>query len=64
VQPELQERTFTLGPAIPAGTAEALIAAWEKLGLRPSETSRILQDLYEGSRKAVSGAMEGGSSNG
>lgn len=58
LQPQLQDRTFTLGHATPAGTAEILIAAWEKLGLRPGETSRILQDLYEGNRKAVSGAVE------
>lgn len=64
VQPELQERTFTLGYATPAGTAEVLVAAWEKLGLRPGETVRILQDLYEGNRKAVSGAAGRGSGNG
>ncbi|MGD9006900.1 MAG: AAA domain-containing protein [Desulfobacteraceae bacterium] len=57
VQPHLQESTFTLGHAAPAGTAEILVAAWEKFGLRPGETSRILQDLYEGNRKAVSGAV-------
>lgn len=64
VQPQLQEQTFTLGHATPAGTAEVLVAAWEKLGLRPGETSRILQDLYEGNRKAVSGAAARGNGNG
>ncbi len=64
VQPELQERTFTLGHATPAGTAEVLVAAWEQLGLRPRETSRILQDLYEGNRKAVSGAAGSGNGGG
>jgi DNA topoisomerase IA len=64
VQPHLQENTFTLGHAAPAGTAEILVAAWEKLGLRPGETLRILQDLYEGNRKAVSGAVGRDTSDG
>ncbi|MBK8012126.1 MAG: hypothetical protein IPK13_12320 [Deltaproteobacteria bacterium] len=64
VQPVLQHRTFTLGHATPAGTAEVLVAAWEQLGLRPGETSRILQDLYEGNRKAVSGAPGRGNGDG
>jgi hypothetical protein len=56
--PGIGERTCTLGYATPVGTAELLSAAWQKLGLRPGETSRILQDLYEGNRKALGGTVE------
>jgi hypothetical protein len=46
-------RTFTLGPAAAVGTADVLIAAYEKLGLAPGRVAKILQDLYEGNRRAV-----------
>jgi DNA topoisomerase IA len=54
---EVDRKAFTLGPAPGVGTAEVLIAAYEQLGLRPAETQKVLQELYEGNRAAVAGAI-------
>ena len=51
--PQLERKGYWLGPATPAGTLEILIAAYEQFGLRPIDTYRILQELYEGNRRAV-----------
>jgi DNA topoisomerase-1 len=53
----IERKAFTLGSAPGVGTAEVLIAAYEQLGLRPIETQRLLQELYEGNRAAVAGAI-------
>ncbi len=53
LHPRLATETFTLGPAAPVGTAEVLIAAHDRLGLRPGRVAQIIQDLYEGNRRAI-----------
>ena len=41
-------KRFTLGPSEPSSTSAILIRAYEELGLAPSDTQKLLQNLYEG----------------